>query len=144
MKSVISMLWDQEKLPIKDGIYFSNGTSIAYSVESYPKKKLTKGSEFDFEMFYKDNKDEVTSFDEIVNIKLPNGFHCSAGEGSFGSEGFIAYISDENELQWVIYLEELNPFIKITNTSDEIIIAESSADIRLKIDVNNPLNMELV
>lgn len=43
-----------------------------------------------------ENKDEVTDIDKFREIKLANNCYCCVGEGSYGSEGFVAYL-DENK-----------------------------------------------
>ena len=37
------------------------------------------------------------------------GGTCLLGEGSYGSEMFIVYLTADEKLNWVIYFEESNP-----------------------------------
>lgn len=45
------MLNNKEKLPIKDGIYFSSGGSISLSIRFYPDLLIEKGDSFDLACF---------------------------------------------------------------------------------------------
>ncbi|EAM8245442.1 hypothetical protein CLL99_003417, partial [Salmonella enterica subsp. enterica serovar Thompson] len=73
-----------------------------------------------------------------------NNCYCCVGEGSYGSEGFVAYLDENKNLVWVLYSEESNPFINVSEYIPDIIIVESSSNIRLKININNPMDLELV
>ncbi len=143
MKNIVQ-LWEEELLPIKDAIYFSNGKSFLCKITSYPIPCIEKNGEFDFCNFYEENKDELTNIDKFKEIRLINNGYCCIGEGSYGSEGFIAYLDRNKKLIWVLYSEESNPFVNISEYTPDIIIAESSSNIRLKIDINNPIKLELM
>ncbi|BBE78320.1 MULTISPECIES: hypothetical protein [Enterobacteriaceae] len=144
MKNIISELWNQELLPIKDALYLSDGRAFSYKIASYPTPRVEKGESFDFVDFYNKNKDEVTSIDTIMNIKLSNGCYCCVGEGSYGSEGFIACLDKNKVLKWVIYSETSNPFFNIYEYEDDTILAESTANVKIKVNVNNPTNLDLM
>ncbi|OTQ57399.1 hypothetical protein B6D18_10210 [Gilliamella sp. A7] len=121
--SKINELWNKEKLPIKDGIYFANGES------------------FSLVDFLNQNPDCITHIDIFKKIKLQMGGTCLLGEGSHGSEGFIAYITSDEKLNWVIYFEESNPFINAVELSDAFLTVESSANYRIILDLKNPINI---
>ncbi|ECX5102165.1 hypothetical protein F6H62_21880 [Salmonella enterica] len=143
MKNIIQ-LWEDNLLPIKDAIYFSNGRSFLCKIMDYPTLHIERNGEFDFSAFYEKNKDEVTDIDKFREIKLVNNCYCCVGEGSYGSEGFVAYLDENKNLVWVLYSEESNPFINVSEYIPDIIIVESSSNIRLKININNPMDLELV
>ena len=63
------------------------------------------------------------------------------GEGSHGSEGFIAYITSDEKLNWVIYFEESNPFINAVELPNTFLEVESSANYKLILDLKNPINI---
>ncbi len=143
MKNIIQ-LWEDNLLPIKDAIYFSNGRSFLCKIMDYPTLHIERNGEFDFSAFYEKNKDEVTDIDKFREIKLANNCYCCVGECSYGSEGFVAYLDENKNLVWVLYSEESNPFINVSEYIPDIIIVESSSNIRLKININNPMDLELV
>ncbi|MHA8111788.1 hypothetical protein ACX122_01425 [Kosakonia cowanii] len=142
MKNIIQ-LWEDGLLPIKNAIYFSNGKSFLCEIRPYPTPYIEKNGEFDFSAFYEEDKDEVTDIDKFREIKLANNCYCCIGEGSYGSEGFIAYLDENKKLVWVLYSEESNPFINVYEYMPGIIIVESSSNIRLRININNPVDLEL-
>jgi len=142
MKNIIQ-LWEDGLLPIKDAIYFSNGKSFLCKIVPYPTPCIEKNGDFDFSAFYEENKDEVTDIDKFREVKLANNCYCCIGEGSYGSEGFIAYLDGNKKLVWVLYSEESNPFINVSEYMADIVIVESSSNIRLRININNPVDLEL-
>jgi hypothetical protein len=131
-------LWNKEELPIKDGVYFSNGKSIAISISIYPDLVIEKGAEFDLEDFLNEDPEEITNIDVMQKTAVNDKYQCVLGEGSYGSEGFIAYLTTEGNLEWVMYFEQSNPFVKVVKLSNDIIEVESSANYKLIIDVNEP------
>ncbi|GAA3589244.1 hypothetical protein GCM10023078_16130 [Gibbsiella greigii] len=144
MKNIIVNLWKNESLPIKDAIYFSDDSSFFCKITSYPVPHIEKGGEFDLLKFYEENADEVTNIDCLKEIRLSNNGYCCIGEGSYGSEGFIACLDKDKNLIWVIYSENSNPIINVFEDAEGVIIAESSAEFRLKINIDNPLGLELI
>ncbi len=143
MKNIIQ-LWEDNLLPIKDAIYFSNGRSFLCKIMDYPTLHIERNGEFDFSAFYEKNKDEVTDIDKFREIKLANNCYCCVGEVSYASEGFVAYLDENNNLVWVLYSEALNLFINVSEYFLSIIIVETSSNIRLKRNINNPMDLELV
>jgi len=144
MKNIISELWAQELLPIKDAIYFSDGRAFSYKIKYYPIPSVEKSELFDFNDFYNKNKEEVTSFDIMKNLRLSNGCYCCVGEGSYGSEGFVAYLDEKKILIWVLYSGTSNPFFNVIECEDSTVQAESTANVKIKLNINNPINIELI
>lgn len=136
--SKIGELWDEGVLPIKDGIYFSNGDSISLAVRFYPKQLIEKGDFFDLVSFLAENPDYLTNVDPTKIILLSNGDQCFLGEGSYGSEGFIAYKNLKGDLTWVMYFERSNPFINAKELSNNRIEVESSGNYQIVIELDNP------
>lgn len=141
--SKIIELWNKEELPIKDGVYFSNGKSISLSMKFYPNLLIEKGDPFNLISFLKEESDNVTCIDIMKIIMMSDGYQCFLGEGSYGSEGFIAYITPERYLEWVMYFENSNPFINAIELSNKCIEVESSANYKIVIQLNNPTHVTL-
>ncbi|OTQ70548.1 MULTISPECIES: hypothetical protein [unclassified Gilliamella] len=139
--SKINELWNKEKLPTKDGIYFANGESFSFLAKFYPHVFIKKGGSFNLVDFLNKNPDCITTIDIFQKIKIQKGGTCLLGEGSHGSEGFIAYISSDEKLNWVIYFEESNPFINAIELPDKFLEVESSANYRIILDLKNPINI---
>jgi hypothetical protein len=139
----ILALWDRQTLPIKDGIYFATGDSISFSTQFYPQLFIKKGKPFNLNLFLSEDPDNITSIDIIKKIALNDGNNCYLGEGSYGSEGFIAYLTPENALKWVIYFETSNPFINAIELPNNFLMVQSSANFKITIELNNPINLVL-
>ncbi|HIE5059183.1 hypothetical protein [Serratia marcescens] len=144
MKNVITKLWEVGELPIKNALYFSDGRAELIDIISYPTPKVSKSGCFDFCEFYEENKNEVTTVDVIKKINLSCGGYLCLGEGSYGSEGFIAYLDREEKLVWVVYSENSNPFVSATILHDSTVAIDSSAGFRLKVNVLKPEEMVIV
>ncbi|NUF78578.1 hypothetical protein GY065_06525 [Snodgrassella sp. ESL0323] len=142
--SKINELWNKEKLPTKDGIYFANGESFSFLAEFYPHVFIKKGESFNLVDFLNKNPDCITTIDIFQKIKIQMGGTCLLGECSHGSEGFIAYISSDEKLNWVIYFEESNPFINAIELPDKFLEVESSANYKIIVDLKNPININIV
>lgn len=139
--SKINELWNKEKLPIKDGIYFANGESFSFLAKFYPDIVIKKGKSFSLVDFLNKNPDCITDIDIFEKIKISTGGTCLLGEGSHGSEGFIAYITSDEKLNWVIYFEESNPFINAVELPDTFLKVESSANYTIILDLKDPINI---
>ncbi|MEE4486002.1 hypothetical protein V2T44_24020 [Serratia ficaria] len=144
MKRVIVELWKNGELPIKNALYFADGRAELIDIISYPNPKLLKLGSFDFHGFYERNKDEITTIDIIKKIQLSDGGYLCIGEGSYGSEGFIACLDRKEDLIWVVYSENSNPFVSATIFGDSTVVIESSAGFRLEIDTENPEGMVVI
>ena len=142
--SKINELWNKEKLPTKDGIYFANGESFSFLAEFYPHVFIKKGESFNLVDFLNKNPDCITTIDIFQKIKIQMGGTCLLGECSHGSEGFIAYISSDEKLNWLIYFEESNPFINAIELPDKFLEVESSANYKIIVDLKNPININIV
>ena len=144
MKNIIVKLWNNGQLPIKDAIYFSSGESFSLKIATHSSTLLQKGDFFNLYDLYHKDESEITNIDILNEIKLSNDYYCCVGEGSYGSEGFIAYLDINRELIWVMYFEESNPFFNITEYSPGNILAESSANVKLNIKLSRPIEFFLV
>ncbi|MBC1375781.1 hypothetical protein [Listeria farberi] len=140
----ISNLWDREELLIKNGIHFSSGTGLEVDINYYATPSIKIGSYFDFLEVYKKDYTNVTHIDIFNEMELASGCYCCIGEGSHGSEGFVAYLDADKNLLWVLYSEASNPFVRITEEYENIVVAESSANFKVRIDVNNPTSLSLI
>ena len=137
MKGVIVELWNNGELPLKDGLYFSDGRSLELRIDCYP-LSLKKGGWFDFRAFYQQNIGQISTVGITNEIRLSNGCYCCVGEGSWGSDGLIAYLDEDRGLTWVIFSQYSNPFISIIEESGLMVCARSSAEYELVVDVNCP------
>ncbi len=143
MQATIVKLWNDETLPIKDGLYFPDGRSLFLSIACAPTPVVTTGDWFDVSEFHDKNKDELAHIDTFKEVPLSSGGILCIGGGSYGSEGFIAHLDSQKHLIWALYAERSNPFIHASENDDGTVIVESSAGFKLKIDPADPGRLHL-
>lgn len=136
--STLERLWNAGRLPIKDGLYTSSGDDYSVQVNDAIPGGLEILEKFDLDSMLRADPDWLTSIDitREVEIEGRNG-RLLAGEGSHGSEGFFARVDGRNNLKWVIYLEESNPFIDI-NIIDNKATFHSSSGVAITVDIDRP------
>ncbi|MGG6195791.1 hypothetical protein ACQV2B_17120 [Pantoea allii] len=144
MKNIISKLWGNELLPIRNAVFYFDDRATSCKISSYPTPKIEVGEDFDFIDYHRNNEEEVTSIDIIKEVKLHNECYCCVGEGSYGSEGFVAYLDEAKNPIWILYSESSNPFFSVFEHQESIILVESTAGLKIKIDINNPTNLKLI
>lgn len=140
--SKISELWNKGQLPTKDCVYFANGESFSFFANFYPNIFIKKGESFNLVDFLYQNPDDITNIDIFKKVEIQIGGTCLLGEGSFGSKGFIAYIAADEKLNWVIYFKKSNPFINAIELSGQLLEVESSANYKVILDLENPVNIK--
>ena len=138
----IITLWNSEHIPCRDGLYFSNGTIFDISIKMYP-PLLTRGEPFIIDKSDVDFS-ELASIGETFRLELSKGGAMVLGEGGYGSEGFFAHLNSKNELQWVFFSEECNPFISAVENENGDVIIKSSAEYFVFVNIAQPQNMFLL
>jgi hypothetical protein len=73
-------------------------------------------------------------------IHIEFGLLIESGEGSYGSDGFIAVTNAKNgKLVWIAYFMESNPFIKLEIKGFQL-FASSSMDCVWTFELSDPTN----
>lgn len=112
--NVITVLWSNQRLPTRNGIYFANGSAFDVMLtESHP-RTLALGDELDLDAIMDAHPDELTTIDIRARHAVPelNWVIC-AGGGKYNSEGFFACLDAEENLRWVVYLEDSSPMVNL-------------------------------
>ncbi|MFI1578063.1 hypothetical protein [Embleya sp. NPDC020630] len=140
--SIISELWDRQTLPIHNGFYCASGRSYELTQDSSSPSGVKIERAFDLESFLRAEPDWVTSIDvtRVKQIGESEGYLC-CGDGSYGSEGFIAKIDSVKKLLWVAYLENSNPFDEIEILSDAAIF-RSTSGVRITVNARVVFQMQ--
>jgi hypothetical protein len=141
--SVIAGLWQEQKLPVNDGLYFIEGRSLRILLEFDGNPNIQDMEEFDLGAFYMDDPGRVTRIYQTKVERLKNGQHFGCGCGAFGADGWFALLDSDQNLLWVAFFEELNPFHAFTVAHDTVIV-RSTSDVKIKVDLRNPMNMEII
>jgi hypothetical protein len=141
--NLISKLWKEEKLPIRNGLYFANNKSFFIRLKFNDGVRIDVIKEFDLEAFHLSDPEWVTSIDITKIAQLEGGHYFCCGEGANGSEGFFALLDSEKNLLWVVYFEELNPFCDFTIQGNTAIV-NSTSGIAISLDLVNPKTMAII
>jgi len=140
----IQQIWKDRRWPIRDGIYFADETvalidignpqditkeAFSATVHSYVKLNTLK----EFQEDYK------THLCETFKQEYPDAdVTVLCGEGSHGSEGFIATCRiSTNNLIWLAYLSESNPFEK-ASLSNGFVTAVSNHGHKWQFPMEEP------
>jgi hypothetical protein len=115
MKAYIENLINNYKAPLINSIIFLNGDLLVLENTVYEDRcevrvlcKSTLKSYFDY-----NNDDEVSDYD-ILTKSENEAYKVFAGEGSYGSEGFVYVIEKtSSDLLWFLFLDNSNPFDKV-------------------------------
>jgi hypothetical protein len=142
MKNMLNELWEREELPCIDAIFFPNGKVFRVHI-NVPQLTINIKDEFNLNEFILQDTEYVSSIGLTCEILMTDGFKCYAGEGSFGSDGFIACLNNKSDIAWIFFSEWSNPFEELEEISPRKIRATSTANFFLLIDIENPLNMEI-
>jgi hypothetical protein len=140
----IQTLWKQHVWPIKSGIAFADDRTIPIGVampwesddskihiETCPAIQMA-----DLPQFQRKEFTQLISVRELANPAL--GLTAVAGEGSHGSEGFVALTeSKTGKLVWLAYCDCCNPF-KEALIIDGFVVALSNLGHRWHFPLNEP------
>ncbi|WP_232697659.1 hypothetical protein [Brevibacillus daliensis] len=136
--SAISLLWMKGKLPMKDGIYFADGRSIACSLGINPHIELTVNDSFSLQDFLVKSPFDFTTIN-ILNETYHEDNQCfyTLGKGSNGSEGFVASLAPDRRLIWVAFFANSESFVEMS-CDENILYADSSSGVHLQFPLHDP------
>lgn len=141
--NLITNLWNAGRLPIKDGLYFSDGKSFFIKLKNDGKIFIDSLTECDLDSFHMSDPEWVTVIDVTKIERLATGEYFCGGEGANGSEGFFALLDSDKNLLWVTYFEELNPFFDFSVQKNKVKV-KSTSGIIFDVDIDNPRNMKII
>lgn len=139
----INYEWHDERIPIVNGIIYSDGYVDRINVDYNGNKRV----------IFRDGKihlndlldnDELGYSSIIINKKLENpdnklNIYC--GEGSYGGDGFVVVESQiDVKVKWIAFFETANPFEKLEIMEDKI-FAYNNLNEKWIFNINNPLDL---
>lgn len=149
ISKLIQVKWEEEELPVVDGIVFDNGDviqvdyMIVHGEASMGVAVQLKGRTTLGEMLDKD-ADLWTPFTEwSAAVCEERGIRISCGEGACGSEGFIAESRvEDGHVNWIGFFRRSNPFreVRIVDTNA---VAESSYGQYWTFPLDDPSHLSL-
>jgi hypothetical protein len=138
MTTTLAEFWLQGELPIHNGLYLADGRAWSVELDAHALGGLRLTDPFDVTAFLTERPERVTSFvvSKMARLDAGGGYLC-CGEGSWGSEGMFARLSDDREPVWAVYLELSNPFVDVEVLKSVACFASSSG-VHVTVDVTEP------
>ncbi|MFD9717932.1 hypothetical protein [Streptomyces sp. NPDC059076] len=135
----IERLWEEFELPIKDALHFGDGHSYSVALDPAVPGGFTVLAPFDLNEMLESDPSWVSSVDGISAVDLGEKGLLWGGEGSYGSEGFIARLTVERALIWAMFFTESNPFDRI-HLSGNVATFSSTSGFGIAVDIDDPRN----
>ncbi|MFD5390030.1 hypothetical protein ACFWMG_34945 [Streptomyces sp. NPDC127074] len=135
--TTITELWEELQLPIRDALHFTDGQSFDVSLTSESSSGLTVQTPFDLNTMLAEDPSWTSSVDGLVEADLGKRGLLWGGEGSYGSEGFIARLTTERSLVWAIFFMDSNPFDQIQLTNN-VATFTSTSTVEITVDIDDP------
>ena len=138
---IIQKKWQQNKIYALSGFTFQDGKFFQFDIIALNvhQKYIPKKAEAMFPNH--DNWREVSTQKKFT---LENGKgKVVVGSVSLYTDGFVALVSNGNELLWSIYSEHTGGFIEIEYKDNKIIV-KSMCGYRYLIPLDNPLEIRLL
>ncbi|MEU0985922.1 hypothetical protein [Streptomyces sp. NPDC005953] len=135
----IERLWEEFELPIKDALHFGDGHSYGVALDPAVPGGFTVLAPFDLNEMLESDPSWVSSVDGISAVDLGEKGLLWGGEGSYGSEGFIARLTVERALIWAMFFTESNPFDRI-HLSGNVATFSSTSGFGIAVDIDDPRN----
>ena len=136
MKININTLWFESRLPVIDGILYADGF--------YQKLSIITDQNFHRKLI--PIPDQKPDFSIISDISVSaeadfQDYHIFCGEGSYGGDGFVTAVSG-NEIQWLAFWEDANPFIKIESHENQLEITNNLYEV-WQFDLSDPQHIKI-
>ncbi|MER5758585.1 hypothetical protein [Streptomyces sp. NPDC002082] len=133
----IKRLWEDFQLPIRDALHFADGHSCDVALDSDVPSGLMVLGPFGLAETLESDPSWVSSVDGLTAMDLGSRGLLWGGEGSYGSEGFIARLTADRALVWAIFFMESNPFDRI-QLSGNLATFSSTSGFEITVDIDDP------
>ncbi|MGW7453381.1 hypothetical protein [Streptomyces sp. NPDC054787] len=135
--TTIERLWVDFQLPIRDALHWADGRSCDVELDSDAPSGLRVLAPFDLDEMLERDPSWVSSVDGLVAADLGSKGLLWGGEGSYGSEGFVARLTVDRALTWAIFFTESNPFDRI-QLSGNVATFGSTSGFEITVDIDDP------
>ncbi|MFF0479525.1 hypothetical protein [Streptomyces sp. NPDC004284] len=136
--TTIERLWEGFELPIKDALHYADGHSYDVALDSAVPSGFSVLSPFELDEVLEGDPSWVSSVDGLAAVDLGERGLLWGGEGSYGSEGFIARLTVDRALIWAMFFTESNPFDRI-QLSGNVANFISTSGFEIAVDIDDPL-----
>ncbi|MFC9293056.1 hypothetical protein ACFTWH_01060 [Streptomyces sp. NPDC057011] len=135
--TTIEGLWEDFELPIKDALHYADGHSYDVALDRAAPMGFTVLAPFDLNEMLAGDPSWVSSVDGLAAVDLGDRGLLWGGEGSYGSEGFVARLTVDRALVWAMFFMESNPFDRI-QLSGNIATFSSTSGVEIAVDIDDP------
>ncbi|MBT1187546.1 hypothetical protein HET69_27005 [Streptomyces sp. CJ_13] len=135
--TAIERLWEGFELPIKDALHYADGHSCDVALDSAAPRGFTVLAPFDLDEVLEGDPSWVSSVDGLASVDLGEKGLLWGGEGSHGSEGFIARLTVDRAPIWAMFFTESNPFDRI-RLSGNVATFSSTSGLEIELDIDDP------
>ncbi|MFE3932838.1 hypothetical protein ACFXPJ_03295 [Streptomyces goshikiensis] len=135
--TAIELLWEDFQLPVRDALYFADGRSCEVDLDSGVPGGVRVLAPFDLDERLERDPSWVSSVDGLVAVDLGSKGLLWGGEGSYGSQGFIARLTVDRALIWAMFFTESNPFDRI-HLSGRMATFSSTSGFKVTVDIDEP------
>ncbi|MCJ1678460.1 hypothetical protein MTF65_14100 [Streptomyces sp. APSN-46.1] len=135
--TAIERLWEDFELPVKDALHYADGHSYDVALDPAAPRGFTVLAPFDLNEMLESDPSWVSSVDGLAAVDLGEKGLLWGGEGSYGSEGFIARLTVDRALIWAMFFMESNPFDRI-QLSENVATFSSTAGFEIAVDIDDP------
>ncbi|MFF1480334.1 hypothetical protein ACFVYD_22725 [Streptomyces sp. NPDC058301] len=135
--TAIERLWEDFELPIKDAFHCADGHSYEVTLDPGVPTGFTVLAPFDLDEMLEDDPSWVSSVDGLAAVDLGDKGLLWGGEGSYGSEGFVARLTADRALIWAMFFTESNPFDRI-RLSGNVATFSSTSGVEIAFDIDDP------
>ncbi|MGW7286573.1 hypothetical protein ACWGH4_13935 [Streptomyces sp. NPDC054847] len=135
--TVIESLWEDSELPIKDAVHFADGHSCDVTLDPDVPGGFRVLAPFDLNEMLERDPLWVSSVDGLAAVDLGEKGLLWGGEGSYGSEGFIARLTADRALIWAMFFTESNPFDRI-QLSQKVATFSSTSGSEITVHIDDP------
>ncbi|MFF9849420.1 hypothetical protein [Streptomyces litmocidini] len=135
--TTIERLWEDYELPLADALHYADGHSYDVALDSTAPSGFSVLSPFDLDEMLEDDPSWVSSVDGRAVADLGERGLLWGGEGSYGSDGFLARLTADRKLIWAMFFTESNPFDRI-RLSGDVAAFSSTSGVEIAVDIDDP------
>ncbi|KAK1179619.1 hypothetical protein B7755_016585 [Streptomyces sp. NBS 14/10] len=133
----IQLLWGEFRLPTRDALHLADGNSYDVALSPGTPSGFRLLGAFDLHQMLTSEPDWTSEVDGLKSVELAHGGFLWGGEGSYGSEGFVARLTAGRSLIWAVFLTESNPFQEI-RLHGKIASFVSTSAVEITVDIDDP------
>ncbi len=132
LKNKILEMWNNEELPILMGLLFDN------KLYTFADGNLINERDFSVDEI----DDEYVAAAYHFLSENYEGYQVCAGEGSYGSDGYVLVLDSKGEIYWVLF-DEINPIERLS-IENYVITAINNNGVEFIIPLHEPYNMKMI